>query len=70
MYPCDLQFIKAETAYRRERAAELMGPATGPGIRRLRGAVRDLLARHSSRVAGPGADRAVGVNLEVTHHAY
>jgi hypothetical protein len=69
MYPYDLQFIKAETAYRTERAKQLMGPASIPGVRRLRGVVRDLVARHSSRVTVPSADRAAGLTRKVPHHA-
>jgi hypothetical protein len=68
MYPYDLQFIKAETAYRTARAAELMGPASGPSLRRLRAAVRDLVARRSSRRMEKSAHRAVGVDMKVPQH--
>jgi hypothetical protein len=69
MYPYDLQFIKAETAYRTERAKQLMGPPSIPGARRLHGIVRDLMARHSSRVTVPSIDRGISVTREVPHHA-
>jgi len=70
MYPYDLQFIKAETAYRTDRAAHLMGPPIGGGLRRLRGVVRDLLGRHSSGGSADVADRVVdvGVDVEVPQH--